>query len=92
MTAGFSATVQASSNVAGRGTVAIVEVHSGTVHVGGHVVIEGRAGQAAEVLAVEVFAADEPEDDEPVVQQLGLLLSGIDKADVPRGSGVTASD
>ena len=89
MTAMFRATVQASSDVAGRGTVAVVLVRDGMVAVGDRLACAGGSA-LAEVTAVEVFAAD-PED-EPGPPQLGLLLSGLTRADLPCGCELQAVD
>ena len=91
MREGFRARVLASSNVAGRGTVAIVEVRAGSINPGGQVTIGERAEQA-EVTAVEVFAQDEEDKAEGALPQLGLLLVGIDRSDVPRGCELTAEE
>jgi translation elongation factor EF-Tu-like GTPase len=80
----FRARVLASSDVAGRGTVAIVEVRAGTIRTGRRVAI-GELRRPAEVTAVEVFAQDEEERAEGALPQLGLLLAGIDRSIVPRG-------
>jgi len=81
----------ASSNVEGRGTVAIVEVGAGSVSTGGTVSISGTQLRA-EVTAVEVFAQDEEDKAEGALPQLGLLLTGIDRSDVPRGCELTTED
>ncbi|GAC1331013.1 MAG: hypothetical protein NVSMB17_08750 [Candidatus Dormibacteria bacterium] len=84
----FEARVLASSNVPGRGTVAIVEVRAGGIDTGARLSI-GDGPVAAEVTAVEVFAQDEEDKAEGALPQLGLLLTGVDKTDVPRGCVVT---
>ena len=88
MTKVFKARVLASSDVAGRGTVAIVEVASGGISTG-HSVSIGERQVRAEVTAVEVFAQDEEDRAEGALPQLGLLLTGIDRSDVPRGCELT---
>jgi len=80
----FEARVLASSNVEGRGTVAIVEVRSGAVETGARLRI-GEGVVDAGVAAVEVFAQDEEDKAEGALPQLGLLLTGIDRTDVPKG-------
>ncbi len=83
----FKARVQASSEVAGRGTVVIVAVESGAVKVGDTIQVPERPGVGGEVTGVEVFAADPEATTDPVLQ-LGLLLEGIGKADLVPGSGL----
>jgi translation elongation factor EF-Tu-like GTPase len=82
----FRATVQASSEVAGRGTVAVVAVEAGELKVGDRVHVLGVPDTVADVIGVEVFAADDPEEVANPVQQLGLLLTGVGKEDLPRAS------
>ena len=79
----FHATVLASSDVPGRGTVVVVEVGAGAVAIGATVVV---AGAQASVTAVEAFAQDEEEIAEGVLPRVGLLLDGVLAADVPRGT------
>lgn len=80
----------ASSNVPGRGTVAVVEVRSGKVRTGDQVMIAGPAQtRTAAVTAVEIFAQDEEDRAEGALPQVGLLLTGVDKQDLPRGAVVT---
>ena len=91
MATAFRGRVLASSNVEGRGTVAIVEIVAGAVSIGGRVAISGTELRA-EVTAVEVFAQDEEDKAEGAPPQLGLLLTGIDRSDVPRGSELTTEE
>ncbi|MFN2464610.1 MAG: hypothetical protein ABR573_12005 [Candidatus Dormibacteria bacterium] len=84
----FRARVLASSNVEGRGTVAIVEVQSGRIDIGARVVV-GDVGLTAAVTAVEVFAQDEEDRAEGALPQVGLLLTGVDRGDLPKGCPVT---
>jgi len=86
MTDRFRAKVLASSEVAGRGTVVIVEVGAGDVAVGSAL---GVGGLPASVAAVEPFAQDEEEIAEGLPRRLGLLLTGVALADVARGTEVT---
>ena len=80
----------ASSYVPGRGTVAVVEVHSGKVRTGDNLMIAGATDRReAEVAAVEVFAQDEEDRSEGALPQLGLLLTGVDRSDLRRGVELT---
>lgn len=83
----FRALVQASSDVPGRGTVAVVLVEAGAIQVGDFVDVP--AGTRAEVIAIEVFAQDEEDQGGPA--QLGLLLTGVDRSAVPRGARLTVT-
>jgi translation elongation factor EF-Tu-like GTPase len=78
--------VQASSEVAGRGTVVVVAVDAGELNAGDRVHLAGDLKRVADVVNVEIFAADDPEEVEDPVRQLGLLLTGLAKDDLPRGS------
>ena len=86
MARSFRAAVLASSDVPGRGTVAVVEVRAGKVRTGDYVMIAGLANpRTAAVSAVEAFAQDEEDRAEGALPQVGLLLTGVDKSDLPRG-------
>lgn len=87
MAGAFRAAVLASSNVPGRGTVAVVEVRSGKVKTGDNLMIAGETDpRGAAVAAVEVFAQEDEDTAEGALPQLGLLLTGVDKLDLPRGA------
>lgn len=66
--------------------MAVVEVRSGTVRTGDDVMVAADpTPRAAAVTAVEVFTQDEEDRVEGALPQLGLLLTGVDKSDLPRG-------
>ena len=83
----------ASSDVPGRGTVAVVEVRAGKVIAGDNVMIAGAATpRTAAVSAVEVFAQDEEDRAEGALPQVGLLLTGVEKSDLPRGAVLSGEE
>ena len=71
----------------------MVEVRSGKVETGDSVMIAGPGqSRTAAVTAVEVFAQDEEDKAEGALPQLGLLLAGVDRADLPRGCVLSSEE
>ncbi|HET6735843.1 EF-Tu/IF-2/RF-3 family GTPase [Mycobacterium sp.] len=83
----FKMTVEDVFVIRRRGVVATGRVESGTLRVGDTVSVDGTL--SATVAAIEEFRKER--DEANVGDNIGLLLKGVEKGQIDRGSVLTAS-
>ncbi len=87
----FHLTIEDVFSIAGRGIVVTGMVESGTLRAGDEVIIRGgKSEKRATVASIETFKKIMPEAQ--AGQPVGVLLRGIDKADVNRGYELVSPD
>jgi elongation factor Tu len=84
-------TVEDVFHISGRGTVLTGKIESGTLQVGDEVLLRGTAGERrAQVSGIEMFRKVLQRAE--AGQNVGVLLRGVEKADVSRGDVITATE